>query len=53
MNRMDGLRLWRVYRQRSDPAQARQHLAAAKTMYRDMGMRFWLDRLESATPDWR
>jgi tetratricopeptide (TPR) repeat protein len=45
--------LWRVYRQRSDPAPARQHLAAAETMYRDMGMRFWLDRLESATADRR
>ena len=34
---------------RSNPPGARQHLAAAETMYRDMGMRFWLDRLESAT----
>ena len=45
--------LWRVYRQRSDPAKARQHLAVAEAMYRDMGMRFWLDRLEPATADRR
>ena len=45
--------LWRVYRQRSDPAQAQRHLMAAETLYRDMGMRFWLDRLKAAPTDWR
>ena len=45
--------LWRVYRQRSDPAQAQRHLAAAETMYRDMGMRFWLDGLPPAAADRR
>jgi len=27
------------------PGQARQHLAAAATMYREMGMRVWLDQV--------
>ena len=45
--------LWRLHRQRSELAEARHHLAAARTMYRDMGMRFWLDRLEVATTDRR
>ena len=45
--------LWRVCQQRSESAQALQHLSATQTMYRDMNMRFWLDRLESATADCR
>jgi hypothetical protein len=38
--------LWRLYRRRAETAKAREHLAAATTMYRDMGMRYWLDRVE-------
>ena len=45
--------LWRLRRRRSKIAEAQQHLAAARTMYRDMGMRFWLHRLEVATTDLR
>ena len=33
--------MWKVPR----PEQARQHLTAAATMYREMGMRVWLDQL--------
>jgi tetratricopeptide (TPR) repeat protein len=43
--------LWRHYRRRSEHAKLREHLAAATTSYRDMGMRFWLDRLEGETTD--
>lgn len=43
--------LWRLYRRRSEHVKPGEHLAAAMTMYRDMGMRFWLDRLESETTD--
>jgi len=43
--------LWRLYRRRSELTKPREHLAVAMKMYRDMGMRFWLDRLEGETTD--
>jgi class 3 adenylate cyclase/tetratricopeptide (TPR) repeat protein len=47
------LGLGRLHRQAGRPAQAREHLAAAKAMYDEMGMRFWLEqagRLDEARP---
>ena len=43
--------LARLHAQGPDPAKARDHLAAATTMYRDMAMWFWLDKLHGETPD--
>jgi hypothetical protein len=43
--------LWRLYRGRAELVKAQEHLAAATTMYRDMGMRYWLDRAESEITD--
>ena len=38
--------LAKLMRQGPRSAQGRQHRAAATTMYREMGMRIWLDRLD-------
>jgi tetratricopeptide (TPR) repeat protein len=43
--------LWRLYRRRAELAKAQEHLAAATAMYRDMGMRYWLDVVESDITD--
>jgi len=32
-----------LYRRTGNPAQAREHLTTATTMYREMDMRFWLE----------
>ena len=35
-----------VYRRTGTPDQEREHFATATTMYREMGMAFWLEKLE-------
>jgi hypothetical protein len=40
------LGLGRLYRRAGEPEQAREHLSTATTMYRDMGMTYWLEKAE-------
>jgi class 3 adenylate cyclase/tetratricopeptide (TPR) repeat protein len=42
------LGLGKLYRRTGDRNQAREHLATARTMYRDMDMRFWREQAEAA-----
>jgi class 3 adenylate cyclase/tetratricopeptide (TPR) repeat protein len=42
------LGLGKVYRRTGDSAKAQEHLSAAATMYREMGMAFWLEKAEAA-----
>jgi tetratricopeptide (TPR) repeat protein len=42
------LGLGTLYRRMGDPAKAHEHLSTAATMYRDMGMGFWLEKAEAA-----
>jgi len=39
--------LGKVYRRTGKPEQAREHLATATRMYREMGMTYWLERAEA------
>jgi hypothetical protein len=41
------LGLGTLYARVGKPEQAREHLAAAATMFRDMDMRFWLAQADS------
>jgi hypothetical protein len=41
------LGLGKLYRRTDKREQAREHLATATTMYRDMGMTYWLEKAES------
>jgi tetratricopeptide (TPR) repeat protein len=41
------LGLGRVYRRKGKREQAREHLATATTMYREMGMTYWLEQAEA------
>jgi DNA-binding SARP family transcriptional activator len=41
------LGLGRLHRREGKQDQTREHLVAATTMYREMGMRFWLEQAES------
>jgi hypothetical protein len=41
------LGLGKLYRRTGKREQAQEHLAAATTMYREMGMRFWLEKAEA------
>jgi uncharacterized protein HemY len=41
------LGLGQLYRRTGDHAKAEEHLASAKAMYREMGMRFWLEKAEA------
>jgi tetratricopeptide (TPR) repeat protein len=41
------LGLGTLYRRTGDQAKAQEHLATAATMYREMGMTFWLERAEA------
>jgi tetratricopeptide (TPR) repeat protein len=45
------LGLGRLYRKTSQLEQAREHLATATTMYRDMDMRFWLEQAGAELKD--
>ena len=38
--------LGKLYRQTNKPDQAREHFTTATTMYREMGMQFWLEQAE-------
>ena len=40
--------LGKLYRRSGDAIKAREHLATAVTMYREMGMHFWLEQVEVA-----
>jgi len=40
------LGLGRLYRQAGNRQQGQEHLTTAGTMFRDMDMRFWLDKAE-------
>jgi hypothetical protein len=42
------LGLGRLYRRTGDGAKAHEHLTTATTMYREMGMNFWLEKAEAA-----
>ena len=42
------LGLGRLYRRIGDGAKAHEHLTTATTMYREMGMTFWLEKAEAA-----
>ena len=39
----------KLYRRTSKPEQAREHLTTATTMYREMGMTYWLEQAETAS----
>jgi len=41
------LGLAKLYRRTSQREQAREHLATATMMYREMDMRFWLEKAEA------
>jgi hypothetical protein len=41
------LGLGKLYRHTGKHEQAREHLATATTMYREMGMTFWLEKAEA------
>ena len=41
------LGLGTLYRRTGDSARAQEHLTAATTMYREMGMTFWLEKAEA------
>jgi tetratricopeptide (TPR) repeat protein len=45
------LGLGKLYRQTGQSEQAREHLATAVAMYREMGMRFYLEQAEMATTE--
>jgi tetratricopeptide (TPR) repeat protein len=47
------LGLGKLYRRTGDRAKAEEHLATAATMYREMGMTFWLERAEAASREAR
>ena len=42
------LGLGELYRRAGKRQQAQEHLATATTMYREMGMSFWLEQAEAA-----
>jgi tetratricopeptide (TPR) repeat protein len=44
------LGLGKLYRRTGKHTQAQEHLTVATTMYRDMGMTYWLERLEGVVP---
>ena len=41
------LGLGKLYRRTGKPEQAQEHLTTATTMYREMDMRFWLEKAEA------
>jgi tetratricopeptide (TPR) repeat protein len=41
------LSLGKLYRRTGKREQAQEHLTTAATMYREMGMRFWLEKAEA------
>jgi hypothetical protein len=47
------LGLGELYRRTSKREQAREHLATATTMYREMGMTYWLEKAEAEVTNLR
>src|SRR5262249_20969758 len=45
------LGLGKLYRRTGKREQAQEHLTAATTMYREMGMTYWLEQAEAETRD--
>ena len=45
------LGLGKLYRRTSKREQAQEHLTTATTMYREMGMRYWLEQAKAAAED--
>jgi hypothetical protein len=43
------LSLGKLYRRTGKREQAQEHLSTATTMYREMGMTYWLERAEGST----
>ena len=43
------LGLGTLYRRTGDRMKAQEHLTTATTMYREMGMSFWLEKAEAAS----
>ena len=41
------LGLGKLYRRTGKPEQAQEHLTTATTMYREMGMTYWLEKAEA------
>jgi hypothetical protein len=44
------LGLGRLYKQTGRHKHAREHLTTATTMFREMGVKFWLEKTEAAMP---
>ena len=44
------LGLGRLHKQTGQPVRAREHLSTATAMFREMGMKFWLEKAEAAMP---
>jgi hypothetical protein len=44
------LGLGKLYRRTGTREQAQEHVATATTLYRDMGMTYWLEQAEAARP---
>jgi hypothetical protein len=40
--------LGKLYRRTGKRSEAQEHLATAATMYREMGMRFWVEQVDAA-----
>jgi hypothetical protein len=47
------LGLGRLSGRQSDAARAREHLATATALYREMGMIFWLEKAEAALAEFQ
>ena len=45
------LGLGKLYRRTDKREQAREHLTAATTMYRERGMTYWLEKAEAETKE--
>jgi hypothetical protein len=45
------LGLGTVHRKTGDRTKAEEHLTTATTMYREMGMGFWLEKAEAEMPE--
>jgi hypothetical protein len=45
------LGLGKLFRRTGEHEQAREHLTTASSMYRDMGMTYWLEKAEAEMRD--
>ena len=46
------LGLGKLYRRTGKREQAQEHLSTATSMYREMGMTYWLEQAEAELKDW-